>query len=112
MDHDAEALLASIQLSSIATVVTDARDPDNPICAANSAFQRLTGYSADEILGRNCRFLRGEGSEDAASAVLRDAIARKAPVMTEILNYRRDGTPFRNAVMIAPVFDDDGQIRY
>ena len=112
MDHDAEALLASIQLSSIATVVTDARDPDNPICAANAAFQRLTGYSADEILGRNCRFLRGEGSEDEASAVLRDAIARKAPVMTEILNYRRDGTPFRNAVMIAPVFDDDGEIRY
>jgi PAS domain S-box-containing protein len=111
MDHDA-ALLASIQWSSIATVVTDARRPDNPICAVNRAFERLTGYAAEEILGRNCRFLRGEGSDETASAILRDAIARKRPVMAEILNYRRDGVPFRNAVMIAPVFADDGEVRY
>ena len=112
MDHDADALLASIHLSAIATVVTDAREPDNPICAANNAFERLTGYAANEIIGRNCRFLRGEGSEEVASAILRDAIARGAPAMTEILNYHRDGTPFRNAVMIAPVFGEGGEIRF
>ena len=112
MDHDAEALLASIHLSAIATVVTDARDAENPICAVNHAFEQLTGYAADEIIGRNCRFLRGEGSDDAASAILRDAIARRAPAMAEILNYRRDGTPFRNAVMVAPVFGESGEIRF
>jgi hypothetical protein len=105
-----EALVASIQLSSIATVVTDARQPDNPIIAANAAFQRLTGYSTDEILGRNCRFLRGPGTEPEASEALRQAVAAARPTLVELLNYERDGTPFRNAVMIAPVFDDDGAL--
>ena len=111
-DPDDEALLASIHLSAIATVVTDARQPDNPICAVNRAFEHLTGYSAEEIVGRNCRFLRGEASEPDAAARLRDAVAAARPAMAEILNYRRDGTPFRNAVMIAPIFGPDGRARF
>ena len=111
-DQEHEDLLASIHLSAIATVVTDARRPDNPICAANRAFETLTGFAADEILGRNCRFLRGAGGDDHAAAVLRAAVRDARPAVAEIVNYRRDGTPFRNAVMIAPVFDGDGELRY
>src|SRR3712207_228286 len=107
-----ERLLASIHQSSIATVITNPRLADNPIVDANAAFERLTGYSAAEIKGRNCRFLRGSDSEPEAVETLRRAVAEARPALTEILNYRRDGTPFRNAVMIAPLFGADGSVRY
>ena len=107
---DAQALIASIERTPIATVVTDPRLPDNPIVAANAAFRRLTGYGEEEIVGRNCRFLAGPGTEAAGQALLRDAIARGRPALTELTNYRKDGSPFRNAVMIAPLLADDGDV--
>lgn len=103
-----DALIASIQLTSIATVLTDPRLPDNPILAVNTAFEQLTGYPRGEVVGRNCRFLRGPDTELEASAVLRQAVREGRSAMAELLNYRRDGSSFRNAVMIAPVVDDDG----
>ncbi|MFC0589079.1 PAS domain-containing protein [Novosphingobium aquiterrae] len=101
-----------IDHSHVAAVVSDPRLPDNPIIACNSAFMQLTGYSRDEIVGRNCRFLRGERTEPAQTAMLRDAVAQRRAVMVELINYRKDGTAFRNAVMIAPLFDDDGELTY
>ncbi len=98
--------------SAIAAVVTDPRQPDNPIVACNDAFVELTGYSREEILGQNCRFLRGPGTEPWQTETLRSAIARQRPAMVEILNYKKDGQPFRNAVMISPVFDDSGALAY
>ena len=103
-----EQLAESIELTPIATVVTDPRLPDNPIVAANAAFERLTGYSRGEILGRNCRFLGGAETSDEARAALRAAQAEGRPAIVEILNYRKDGSAFRNAVMIAPVLDERG----
>lgn len=107
-----EALLASIRLSPIPTVVTDARAHDNPIIAANGAFEHLTGYQASEILGRNCRFLAGPDTEPEAATRLREAIQDARPILVELLNYRRDGSRFRNAVMIAPWFDGMGELRF
>ncbi|WP_246447670.1 PAS domain-containing protein [Novosphingobium flavum] len=104
------SLLEMIARSATAAVLSDPRQPDNPIVACNRAFEELTGYAEAEILGRNCRFLAGAGTDPAASAALREAIARRQPVLTEIVNYRKDGTPFRNAVMIAPIFGDDGEV--
>jgi len=72
----------------------------------------LTGYGREEILGRNCRFLRGERTEPAQTEMLRNAIAAMQPVMVELINYRKDGTPFRNAVMVAPLFDEEGELAY
>lgn len=105
-----EALLRSIHLSSIATVVTSPRLPDNPIIGVNAAFERLTGYAAADVLGINCRLLAGPGSEPEASTILHNAVAGAQAAMVEILNYRRDGTPFRNAVMIAPIFAEHGEL--
>lgn len=98
--------------SPLATVVTDPLAPDNPIVAVNSAFEQLTGYSAAEVLGRNCRFLAGVDTSEADSNALREAIRSRRPALVELLNYKRDGTPFRNAVMIAPLFDGDGRLRH
>jgi hypothetical protein len=110
-DHE-QALFASIELSPIAGIVTDPRQPDNPIVAVNAAFERLTGYPRAELLGRNCRLLAGAATEKEATAALRDAIAERRPALVELLNYRRDGSPFRNAVMVAPVFDAGGALVY
>ncbi len=104
--------LTMIENSPIAAVVSDPRLPDNPIVECNNAFMVLTGFSRNEIIGRNCRFLRGEGSEPELCEALRMGIKNRQPVMVEILNYKKDGTPFRNAVMVAPIFDVDGELEY
>ena len=109
METTPDALIAG---SNVAAVVSDPRQPDNPIVACNEAFVRLTGYSQAEILGRNCRFLRGEQTEAVQTAKLREAIAQQRPAMVELVNYRKDGVAFRNAVMIAPLFDDEGKLLY
>jgi len=107
-----QALFASIEHSPIATIVTNPALPDNPIVAANCAFCALTGYSAAEVIGRNCRLLAGAGTEREAQALLRKAIAQGRPALAELLNYRKDGSPFRNAVMIAPILGSNGQVAY
>ncbi|MDE1916576.1 MAG: PAS domain-containing protein [Sphingomonadales bacterium] len=101
-----------IKGSQVAAVISNPRLPDNPIIDCNGAFEALTGYTRDEVIGRNCRFLTGPGSEPALIEALREGIRDHRPVMVEILNYRKNGTPFRNAVMVAPLFDSDGQLEY
>ena len=105
-------LLDHLDLSPIASVVSNPRRTDNPLEAANSAFCALTGYSEAEIVGRNCRFLAGEGTEPWISEIIRQGLAGRRPTLVEILNYRKDGSPFRNGVMITPLFDDDGTLQY
>ncbi len=98
--------------SPIAAVMSNPRLTDNPIVECNAAFEALTGYDRDEIIGNNCRFLTGEGTEPELTELLRDGIRRRQPVMVEILNYKKDGTPFRNAVMVAPIFGTSGELEY
>lgn len=98
--------------SAIAAVISDPNLPDTPIIACNQAFIDLTGYSEAEILGRNCRFLRGADTEEAATEELRAAVRERRATLVEVLNYKKDGTPFRNAVMLAPLFGEDGALRY
>jgi PAS domain S-box-containing protein len=107
-----KSLLASIVRSPIASVITDHRLPDYPIVAVNQAFCELTGYSEEEISGRNCRFLAGPGTDRTAQATLRTAVLEGRPVLIELINYKKDGTPFRNAVMIAPVLGADGEVAH
>ncbi len=107
---DSAALRRSICQTPIPTILTDNRAADNPIVEANDAFVVLTGYTRNEIIGRNCRFLAGRGTEPEAQSVLRRAVLEGKPAMVEITNYRKDGTPFRNAVMLAPVCDEDGSV--
>ncbi|WP_374542830.1 LuxR C-terminal-related transcriptional regulator [Sphingorhabdus sp.] len=105
-------VLDSIRHSPIATVVSDPNQPDNPLIAVNRAFLDLTGYDAVDIIGRNCRFLRGADTDTAQTEKLRRAISEQKPTLAELVNYRKDGTKFRNAVMLAPLFDADGRIEF
>lgn len=107
-----DQIFASIEMTPIATVITNPRIRDNPIVAANKAFCSLTGYVPDEILGRNCRFLAGQGTEPIPRTTLQRAVAEGQPALAELTNYRKDGTAFRNAVMIAPLLGEDGRIAW
>lgn len=112
LDADGESLLASIRVSPIAAVISDPRLPSNPIVAVNDAFCQLTGYPVDEIIGRNCKFLAGPATEPWLTERISAGVRERRPVLVEILNYKRDRTPFRNAVLVAPVFDADGELEY
>jgi PAS domain S-box-containing protein len=105
-----DAMVESIAASPIAMVVTNPAQADNPIEIANTAFCTLTGYAERDVVGRNCRFLGGEGTEAFIRDQVRAAIAGQRAVLADILNYRSDGTPFRNGLMIAPQFGEDGRI--
>lgn len=109
---DQNKIIESLALSPIAIVLSNPLREDNPFELVNPAFCTLTGYSESEVLGRNCRFLAGNATDQAATDQLRIAIGRRCPVLIEILNYRRDGTPFRNGVIIAPIFGDNGELAW
>lgn len=109
---DLDKLVDSVALSPIAMVLSNPRRPDNPLEVVNSAFCTLTGYSEADVLGRNCRFLAGEDTDPVATEQLRAAVRTRSPALVEIINYRRDGTAFRNGVMISPLFGEDGELAY
>ena len=112
LDEDGNVLLASIVNSPIASVISNPRVPDNPIIAVNQAFCDLTGYGVEEIIGRNCRFLAGPATEPWLTERIRQGTRDRKPTLVEILNYRRCGQPFRNAVLVAPVFFANGDLEY
>jgi PAS domain S-box-containing protein len=93
-------------------VVADARGGPNHIVLANQAFLRLTGYDADEVIGRDCRFLQGERTSPSAVAEIRRAIVSEQDVTIELLNYRKDGTSFWNQLFLSPIHAEDGRLMY
>ena len=92
--------------------ISDARLPDNPLVYINAGFERLTGYSAQSMLGKNCRFLQGPHSDPGARNEIRRALEENRECTVEILNYRKDGTPFWNRLSITPVRDYSGQVTH
>jgi PAS domain S-box-containing protein len=103
---------SAVRATRMPMLITDPNKPDNPVVFANEAFIRLTGYSREEVLGHNCRFLQGPETDPADVARLRDAIRRRSEIEMEIINHRKDGTKFWNRVLISPVFDEDGRLTY
>ena len=107
-----ELVFAAMEATQTAMVVSDPRLPDNPIVFANRAFRDLSGYTHEELIGRNCRFLQGPGTDPADVARIREAVAAGREITCDLLNYRRDGTGFVNELHISPIFDDAGELRY
>lgn len=96
----------------MAICLTDPYRDDNPIVFANRAFMSLTGYEEADILGKNCRLLQGPDTDPEPVAKLREAVAQEDVVIVEMLNYRRDGSTFWNALHVGPVYDDAGRLVY
>jgi len=108
----ADPFAAAVRATSIPTVIADARRPDHPLVFVNDAFCRLTGYAREEVLGRDCRFLQGPATNPATVERIRTAVAAAEPLEIDIRNYRRDGKPFWNRLMLAPVRDAAGALTY
>jgi len=102
----------ALDVAAEGVTIVDARLADRPLIYVNEGFERLTGYSAAETLGRNCRFLQGPGSDPGAVAEIRAAVDEKRECVVEILNYRRDGTPFWNRLSITPVRNELGEVTH
>ncbi len=92
--------------------IADARQRDFPIIYANQAALILTGYSEAEILGRNCRLLQGPDTDPTTIAEIRSALQRMQPIECEILNYRKDGSSFWNALSVSPIRDKAGRVSH
>lgn len=102
----------ALAVAAEGVTIADARLPDRPLIYVNEGFERLTGYSAAEVMGRNCRFLQGPDSDPAAVERIRAAVAGERECVVEILNYRRDRTPFWNRLSITPVRDETGEVTH
>lgn len=111
-DNGTDPFSSAVRATRMPMLITDPRQGDNPIVFANAAFSKLTGFERTEILGRNCRFLQGPETDRAEVSRLREAIQQRAPIELELLNYRKDGSAFWNKLLVSPVFDEDGDLRY
>ncbi|WP_255588405.1 PAS domain-containing protein [Jannaschia pagri] len=109
---DDKAALANFSRVRVAMILTDPRAEDNPIVYVNSAFERTTGYARSAVIGRNCRFLQGENTQKEHVDKLRHAIEHAEDVTVDILNYRADGRPFTNRLIIAPILDSNDEVIY
>lgn len=103
-----ELRAATLDALSQGVTVADARRPEQPIVYCNDAFLRLTGHTRETAIGADPRFLDGPGTDAETIAAMRSALADEQPFFGQLLNYRRDGTPFWNALSITPLHDEDG----
>lgn len=100
----------AVAASSNGIVITDPRLPDDPIIYINPAFERISGYPAEEILGHNCRFLQGDDRDQPALEELRTALREERESRVILKNYRKDGTPFWNELYVSPIHDEEGRL--
>jgi diguanylate cyclase (GGDEF)-like protein/PAS domain S-box-containing protein len=102
----------AIESSLNAVIITDARHPDHAIEYVNPAFERITGYAAREVIGRNCRFLQGNDRNQPPLQQIRAALRHHQEGKAVLRNYRKNGTVFWNDLLIAPVRDDQGEVTH
>ena len=112
LDRNTDPFVAAVHATRMPMIITNPRLPDNPVVFANDAFCRLSGYPRGEIVGRNCRFLQGEDTNQVARQAIHDAVTQRQPIEIDIRNYRKNGETFWNRLLLAPVFDVDQQLVY
>ncbi|NER33292.1 MAG: response regulator [Oscillatoria sp. SIO1A7] len=100
----------AIAATSNGVIITDPTQADNPIIYTNSGFERITGYTATDAIGKNCRFLQGPDTEQPCLERIRQAIAREEECSVTLRNYGKDGTPFWNELTISPIRDSSGKL--
>ncbi len=107
-----ELHLRAAAATEMSFTLSDPNLPDNPLIWVNTAFEEVSGYTTDEVLGRNCRFLQGPGTDPGFVPRIRAAMAARTTFADTVLNYRKDGTPFWNQVVISPVLDAEGEVTH
>jgi PAS domain S-box-containing protein len=112
LDDRGNIFFAAVEMTRMPMIITDPNQPDDPIVFANGAFLDLTGYTEEQILGRNCRMLQGPDTDHRTVAEVREALREQRAVAVDLLNYKADGTPFWNALFIGPIFDKSGKLQY
>ncbi|AQS87801.1 multi-sensor hybrid histidine kinase [Neoasaia chiangmaiensis NBRC 101099] len=112
LTRSSDIFFAAVETTRMPMIVTDPHTPDNDIVFANRAFLAMTGYDAHEIIGQNCRFLQGPDTDPGTIQAIREAIASRTEIATEVLNYRKNGATFWNALFISPVYDPQGELLY
>ncbi len=107
-DDQLRLLKRGIDASPNGIIMVDAIHPEMPVVYANPAFSAITGYTSNEVIGLNCRFLQGRDTDSASVEAVRSALRRQVEVAVTLLNYRKDGSPFWNHLTISPVIDASG----
>ncbi len=107
-----KAALLSRDEREQSVVITDPAQPDNPMIFISEEFEKQTGYTPKEALGKNCRFLQGPETDPAAIKAIRRALETESEITIDILNYRKDGTKFWNRLRIRPLYGNDGKVIY
>ncbi|PPT09219.1 Circadian input kinase A [Geitlerinema sp. FC II] len=102
----------AIEASSNGIVIVDAQKPDYPLIYVNPAFEQITGYTAEEVLGHNCRFLQGRDRHQVEIDNLRNALKRQGSCTVVLRNYRKDGRMFWNEVSISPIYDAENAVTH
>ncbi len=85
---------------------------DMPVVYANKAFEKMTGYAQEEIIGHNCRFLQGEDTDQEEKKILKQALDECKPVEVTLRNYKKNGELFYNRLKVTPLFDKHDRIIY
>ncbi len=111
-DDGTDPFVAAVRATRMPMIMTDPRQADNPVVFVNNAFCRLTGYAREEILGRNCRFLQGPETDRDVVAKIRAAVQGRVSLEIDVRNHRKDGTPFWNRLLLAPVWNAAGELSY
>ena len=107
-----DPFVSAVRATRMPMIITNPRLPDNPVVFANDAFCRLSGYDREQIVGRNCRFLQGPETDPESVARIRQAVQQAEPIEIDIRNRRRNGETFWNRLLLAPVRDSAGELRY
>jgi len=105
-------LAKAVDAAGSSLIITDHQLPDHPIIFCNPAFERLTGYNRDEIIGRNCRFLQADHRDQNSIRIIRRAIDSAQACKVPVRNYRKDGSSFWNELILSPVIAEDGRLSH
>ena len=113
-DPDTAHLRSLLQDDEVemSVVFSDPSLPDNPMIFVSDEFERQTGYSPAEAIGRNCRFLQGPDTNPHTVEAIRQALKAQTTFTIDILNYRKDGSTFMNRLRIRPIYDNDGRLMF
>ena len=109
---DIDLLKRAVNESRDGITISDATQPDNPLIFVNPAFEKMTGYSQDDVIGRNCRFLQGQLRDQPGLANLREALQRGEPCIVTLQNFRKNATLFWNELSISPIHDANGRLTH